>query len=502
MKKNYILINEWPPLAWIAECSTFEKEITIYHGAKLEIHDNWFCEAVWAGEFSDGNFDSTDLIAGSGGKIYEDNVIFVSSGSTVDRLHSIEKDEVSWVSNSLSCLLLVLDGSLISTYSDYYKDMYSIVYGLDKYKKYLCTTIGKIRITYFNNLKWDLKKLISVEKPNKYREFNRFSEYKTFLENTLNLISCNATSSQREHPYKLLGTLSTGYDSTTISALAKNYGCEDVVCFDQDYSGDNDSGHAVANILGLKPIKVSVKKWREYDFPEIPFLAANAMGEEVRFKALEPSLFGTVLLTGYHGDKVWDKGFLESDCNIVRGDPSGLGLSEYRLWAGFIHCPVPFWGVRQINQLRQISDSKKMKKWDYGGNYSRPICRRICEESGIPREVFGIKKRNASIIMHNYESFLTNASFESYCKWLKEKRFEFIEAGKIPPIPSQKLDYLIYKYRYLIVKLFSKLPGLWRISSWIESKPIYLRRFVFPWAIEQAKQRYISFKINNLYQKK
>jgi hypothetical protein len=28
------------------------------------------------------------------------------------------------------------------------------------------------------------------------------------------------------------------------------------------------------------------------------------------------------------------------------------------------------------------------------------------------------------------------------------------------------------------------------MSGWLESSPTYLRKFVFPWAIERAKERY------------
>ena len=43
-----------------------------------------------------------------------------------------------------------------------------------------------------------------------------------------------------------------------------------------------------------------------------------------------------VLMTGYHGDKVWAMESKDVSPAIVRGDPSGLGLTEYRLQAGFL----------------------------------------------------------------------------------------------------------------------------------------------------------------------
>src|SRR2546428_5128411 len=82
---------------------------------------------------------------------------------------------------------------------------------------------------------------------------------------------------------------------------------------------------------------------------------------------------------------MWSKRPRTTSADIVRGDQSGLSLSEYRLWAGFIHLPVPFLGVRQIGDVSALSRSSAMAPWDVPGAYSRPICRRIVETAGGPR---------------------------------------------------------------------------------------------------------------------
>ena len=38
----------------------------------------------------------------------------------------------------------------------------------------------------------------------------------------------------------------------------------------------------------------------------------------------------------------------------MRGDVSGLALTEYRLQAGFLNCPVPFWGARRLDDINRI----------------------------------------------------------------------------------------------------------------------------------------------------
>jgi hypothetical protein len=39
-----------------------------------------------------------------------------------------------------------------------------------------------------------------------------------------------------------------------------------------------------------------------------------------------------------------------------------------------------------------------MKKWQLNNNYDRPIPRRIIEEAGVPRELFGLNKHGAGFI--------------------------------------------------------------------------------------------------------
>ena len=119
MEFNYKSMAHWPPLAWLAECSTNDETIQVYHGGKVETKEHWFCEAVWAGEFPRGDFDKTDIIAGSGGRIRGHELNFVSSGSNVDRLHSLKKDGTTFISNSLICLLAWVNGAPNLSYLKY-----------------------------------------------------------------------------------------------------------------------------------------------------------------------------------------------------------------------------------------------------------------------------------------------------------------------------------------------------------------------------------------------
>ncbi len=485
-------VSDWPPLAWLARCERSSPLITVFHGRQVEANEEWFCEAVWAGDYSSGDFDQTDIVAGSGGRLRAGQMTFVSAGSTVDRLNSLEAEDLVWVSNSLSCLLATLKARVDPTYSRYYRDLKSVIEGLDKYRRYLKTSVGPVQLTYFNNLRWDGHALNLQAKPGTGRDFSTFSRYRDFLESSIETLAANMTDGGRELPYKFLGTLSSGYDSATVATLAGPTGCTEVICVDRARGDDEDSGEPLAPLLKVKPLVIKRDDWRDMTLPEAPFIASDGKGEDVFFKGAESFLAGRVLLTGFHGDKVWAKHPEDLSENIVRGDQSGLDLSEYRLQVGFIHCPLTFWGVRQIKDINRISNSEEMKAWDVPGDYSRPICRRIVEEAGVPREMFGTRKRAASVLFNTSDQFLTPQSLEDYLNWLSTNRKEWIRRGRLFPIHNQALDRWKQLGREQLSSTFSEKPLLWRISSWVDETSTSLRRYIFPWALEHNQKNYPS----------
>lgn len=487
----------WPSLAWEAICRPGASEILVRHGERVETGDDWFCEAAWAGDFMQGDFDRTDIVAGTGGRIRDDKVVFVSSGSTIDRLQTLVDGGGFRVSNSLACLAASGLVELDPCYPRYYEDFRSIVGGLTQVKRRVHTLKGRLELCYFDNLVWaGDASLPSIEaKPDPVRDFTSFESYEAFLMETMAAIAANARDPARRFRYDLLGTLSTGYDSTTVATIAaKAAGLSEVMTFTRGRGGSDDSGEAIAACLGLRCIAMDRGSWRSLECPEIPFLSSNAYGEETHYAAFEPLLSGRVLFTGYHGDKVWAKDTKSLGPDIVRGDPTGLALSEYRLHAGFLNCPVPFWGVRQIRDIHALSNAPELAAWDVPGDYSRPICRRIVESAGVPRDLFGQRKNAASVVFWNpREEFLTPAAMADYRSWLGRQSRRFIRAYQLPPHYLARVDGLKQKLLRLIDRLPSGaagrikgLPGAWRLTR--SKSPLF--RHLFAWAVEKAARRY------------
>src|SRR5690349_21468020 len=262
MQLQYRLEPEWPVQAWLAEC--YGDRVIVRHGRRVEARQQWFCEAVWDGPFEHGDFDSTDIVAGSGGRLRGDVVTFVPSGATVDRLQSITVSQAGMdgagprtlVSNSLACLVACAGAKISPTYRFYKRDFHTIVRGLNTYRRTIATSAGPARLWYFRNFQWDGRSLQEVDKPDPPRDFSSFEPYHAFLRSTLEAVVRNAHDSGREHAMGLIGTMSSGYDSTTVGAMAREYGLGEIITFDHARGGDPDSGVEAARHLGLRSIVI------------------------------------------------------------------------------------------------------------------------------------------------------------------------------------------------------------------------------------------------------
>lgn len=494
MRFCFHLAESWPVLAWLARCERQSDIVHVIHGARVELKGDWFCEAVWDRPYCAGEFDSTDLAFGSGGRLRDGSVTFVSSGSTVDRLQSLQAGRVLLVSNSLPCLLAVAGGHVDPAYPHYFRDFASIRLGLSRYRPTFPTSAGVARLVYFRNLTWNGTEVRETEKPVQTRDFRSFERYRGFLQTALQRLAENLAAPERRFPYRYLGTISSGYDSPMVAVIGRNAGLREVISFDRSREADGDSGHEIASRLSLGLTLIARDEWRSAGgpFAEVPFLAADAKGEDVFFKSAEEHLKGAVLLTGFHGDKIWGKNAKDLGPDLARGDQSGLSLTEFRLHAGFIHCPVPFMGVRQIGDVNRLSRSPTLARWDVPGEYSRPICRRVVEEAGIPRTAFGVRKKAASVLFFNGSTFLNPDTLAEYLAWLEANADAWRRAGCEPPAATpgrheSALQSAVARLSRLIDAVAPERVAR-SVNGWAEREPLF--RWVFPWALDRARAVY------------
>jgi hypothetical protein len=388
-------IATWPKLVWTASSACGSSKVTIRHGPGVETGEDWWAEAVWAGDFEAGDFDRTDMVFGSGIRDRGDRIVFVSSGSTVDRLWYCLRDRTWHFSNSLPALLAITKTSLLDCYP-YYRDIETVTLGLDKVQRQIPSQEGDLRVVYFHNLIYDGESVSETEKPDTAPRFQAFDDYSEFLRCTAKKLGENMRDARREHRIEPLSTISSGYDSTTAAVVARHAGCSTAATLRTARSlvPRDDSGEEIATLLGL-----SCKSYdRTIDDCQLEeaFWAAAAWAQDVNLSSLEYPEPLCLLFTGFHGDKVWGREPHVDADRLARGDSTGLGLCEFRLIRGILHCPVPFWGGRQAEALRRISNSAELAPWALNNDYDRPICRRIVEEAGVPRATFGIRKSATS----------------------------------------------------------------------------------------------------------
>lgn len=246
-----------------------------------------------------------------------------------------------------------------------------------------------------------------VERQQEMREvILSFEDYRAFLERVIIESEQTFGSSGRLVP------LSTGYDSVCCAALAKRLGGAVSYSMVRDRNGLDDDGAAIGKILDLD-VHQFARVARQYSEKAVQYKGPGGVEREEIIAFEEASelvdcyagmgfadecmripdqlLEGRAVLTGFHGDKVWS--LRRADSDMVRGDVSGSSLIELHLRTGFMHIPIPMMGSQAHEQIRTIATSDELKPWRIGGRYDRPIPRRIAEEEGVPRELFGQEKR-------------------------------------------------------------------------------------------------------------
>lgn len=396
MKLDCHCVAAWAKLAWVATFPPGAAAVTVHHGPCVETREGWCAEAVWAGDFSRGDFDRTDLVFGSGVRCREGGVVFVSAGTTLDRLWYVRHNGAWYVSNSLPALLAVSGLALRDDYGRYAEDMESIGLGLAGYEREIPTNACPVRLVYFNNLVFDGEGLVEVEKPDTAPCFGTFGDYREFLSRTAEGLAGNLNDPARRHPVVPVATVSSGYDASVAAVIAREAGCRRTVTIRRATSlwRGSDSGEEVARHLELA-CTTSDRTARRYPFEEAIWAVAARPGvmNWTLFDYAEPL---SLLFTGSYGDKVWGRRRLDISDPFELTYLSHGGIGEFRLLRGVFHCPVPFWGMRHFRELEAISFSEEMEPWVLHRAYDRPIARRIVEEAGVPREAFARRKKNTS----------------------------------------------------------------------------------------------------------
>jgi hypothetical protein len=396
------LVPAWPKLAWLARVRRGTSDVDVWHGPSVEVSNQWIVEAVWSDDFDSGDIDQTDLIFGTGMRLRGSKVIFVSAGTTVDRLCWVQKDDSWYIANSLPALLAVAGVDLRDEYSEYKSDICTLASGIDRYKRAIPSTGNDVELVYFHNLTWDGNRLFETPKPDVAPGFRRYEDYHAFLIETAERLAANASHRDRGQIIKTVSTISSGYDAAAATVIARQMGCSSTLTIKQSASlwRGSDSGHHIAEQLGLD-CKAYDRTARRYPLEEAVW-AVSGHPTVLNWTLFDYPKPLCLLVTGCYGDQMWTRRRRNLSCPFMDSRVCDGGLGEFRLIQGVLHCPVPFWGVQHRRELHEITFSAEMEPWALHNKYDRPIPRRILEDAGISREAFGQRK----MMVANDEPFL------------------------------------------------------------------------------------------------
>jgi hypothetical protein len=317
-----------------------------------------------------------------------------------------------FVSNSLAFLLALSGERLDPAYPHYYLDF------LDYNRAGIRTPEKRLRLAGARVVELHACCNLAVQPDLTISRLERpigppprdYSDYVAFLSRTVEQVFANASDFGRRWAYRPVTMLSQGYDTTAVSALAAKAGCREAVTFRKSngIAGYlDDSGSRIAPYLNLQ-----VSEYERTDYQRLrqtrDFLFyIEPDGVDRSMVLMQEQLVGALLLTGRFGERLWDRepgarwGLPGDTGHPYFQLPTGFrlggcALGEFRMETGFIHFPLPCSGGLHARAIKAITDSPAMKPWSIGRRYDRPIARRIAEEAGVPRQLFGQVKKGGS----------------------------------------------------------------------------------------------------------
>lgn len=391
-------VRALPPLAWCLTMRQDRGEAHVLHGSGVHAGGDGFTEGAWAGPFSLEGFQAARYVAGSGGVVGRE-VRLRCSTHTLERLFAIQVGDRLFASNSLPFVLAASESEFDPGYAHYEADFLSFLRGPRGMRRMVPLAHGRRLQQYcwHELLVSSSLRIRRVPLPVP-AVFPDFASYRAHLVRMSGELIHNATAPGRGTPYRPLALVSRGYDSPACAVIARECGTGHALTFATARPGfdtADDDGTVIAQLLGMDVRAVDRQAYRHGDGQaEAQFLASGGGGEDVVLASATDSLRHAVVFTGFLGDTLWGLQGIPALTEAGRITyPGGGSIGEYRLHTDFVHVPLPMLDLRSHASVLHISQSPEMQPWRVGGEYDRPIPRRIAEEAGIPRDAFGQSKR-------------------------------------------------------------------------------------------------------------
>lgn len=485
-------VKTLPPAAWLAEIRGHE--VRAWCGSSVEVFDDGFVEGCWDGAFHQAGFVRARNRFGSGLFRVGDDVVAAGPSHTLEALYVHETVRHVSVSNSLA-FLLEHERVPVPADASVCRRLATLVLGLDAYEQVLFEhSTGQIlriacSVVRFSEGGMDSEVTIPDQ------PLRDFDALKQRLSETLRAVFENGASPRRRRALHPIATVSSGYDSAACAALAAPLGCSEALTLETARSGRRDTGAEVARALGYTVH--AFPRWREGGGTglgnEPEFLASGMGGEDLPLSVFERHLSGRILLTGFYGGETR---LVSGDGNralMARVDLSGSSLVEFRLRTGFAHVPILFMGCARTGDVRRIGLTDELSPWRLGNDYDKPVLRRIIEEAGVPRHVFGQRKEAGSALLFQRLAFYASPVRSNLRRFAATRRR-----------PARRLKQAVWSARFWSWRCLRKaaaLCGIARLPDRIEqivlgedwrvfehSSPD--AELAFRWGLRKTRRRY------------
>ncbi len=397
----YVPVDSLPPLAWCTRVRAGPGVATVFHGRSVETAPEFFAEAAWNGGFTGPGLRAATVVCGTGATCDAGRFTFHASTDGQSPLFSVRMRDVMHISNSPGFALAAAGQRPDPLYPFYYHGLVRIYRGGFRGANGFLPTAAPgvwLGVHFHAVLRIGTDLAVTVELPEPGDEPRTWEAYKLLVDRGVRDVIANACDGSRRLHYRPLAQISRGYDSAATAALAAEAGCQEAVTIHDSRADDpgRDGGEGIARVLGMG-CRV-IDRWghvQRQDPVEAEF-AFPSVGAIPAWSELERDLAGRLVVSGTHGDFVWE---------LTRKQPlsdelerpsetliSGLSGLEFRLRTGYLPLAPATIGMRHSQAIVAIGRSPELRHWSVGGAYDRPIPRRIVEECGVPRSSFGMTK--------------------------------------------------------------------------------------------------------------
>jgi hypothetical protein len=302
MPLDVTVVDGMPRLAWIVSLGRTPRAVV---GSGVDILAGDGCtrvtEGAWDGDFAASDILQTRHMFGSGLVADADGIVFCAASHTVEALYAFAGGGRILVSNSLA-FLIRCSGVALDPRQPIYRRAHSLMRGLSAYDRLIYEHGGDRIYRYaYCNFTFRDGQFETTDKPVP-PPFPTFETYKEYMLDVLRAVRDNAASPGRKRSYRLLTSVSSGYDSAVCAALGAAVGCHRAVTLATGRNNASDSGMPVAEALGM-PCMARERVVAPADgerFVEADFFASFESGDTM-FTAFSDALPGSLFLIGHYG---------------------------------------------------------------------------------------------------------------------------------------------------------------------------------------------------------